>query len=336
MKHHKNVIVFGTVFLMMTAVFGCGMHGSSDGEEEQLDVNSLISVGFSQIGSESLWRDANSRSVQDTLNKEHGYYLIFNNARQKQENQIKAIRSFISQRVDYIVFSPVTEDGWETVLMEAKEAQIPVIVVDRKVAEECSDLYTAWVGSDSREEGIKAGEWLENYLEENGREDEEINIVMLTGTLGSSAQIGRSEGFHLIADTHENWHITAEESADFTTAKAREVMRELLAEQTEYDVLISQNDDMTFGALEAMQEYDIEVGEEGAAVISFDAAKKALQLVKSGDISVDIECNALLGPYIDEVIQEMEAGEEIKKEYIVEEEVFTKENVDAAIENRLY
>lgn len=296
-----------------------------------------IVVGFSQIGSESLWRTANTASIQNALTKEKGYFLQFNNARQKQENQIKAIRSFISQRVDYIVFSPVTQDGWETVLQEAKEAHIPVILVDRMVSVKDSSLYTTWIGTNSKAEGIKAGAWLDDYLLNHGREDEDINIVVLQGTIGSSVQLGRRMGFDTIADLHDNWHILQQESADFTTSKGKEVMQMLLNKYPDIDVIVSQNDDMTFGALEALEEAGIKTGTDGEVImISFDAVKGALELVQQGIINVDVECNPEQGRYVEEVIQKLERGEKVEKSYVVEEKVFTQNNVNNYIDERTY
>ncbi|MDO5012934.1 MAG: substrate-binding domain-containing protein, partial [Pseudomonadota bacterium] len=152
---------------------------NSAGEAEEAQNEDLISVGFSQLGSESIWRTANTNSVRETLTEENGYFLLFDNARQMQDKQIKALRSFISQRVDVIVFCPVRESGWETVLEEAKEAGIPVIVLDRAISVADDSLYTCFVGEDMREEGVKAGEWLEENLEAQGRSDKETNIVVL-------------------------------------------------------------------------------------------------------------------------------------------------------------
>lgn len=330
------VIVF-----LVGILCGCGAFSKIEPEtEEEAYLNedeNLIVVGFSQIGSESVWRTANTASIQGALTKENGYFLMFNNARQKQENQIKAIRGFISQRVDYIVFSPVTEDGWETVLQEAKDAGIPVILVDRKISARDADLYTTWIGTDTRKEGEQAGEWLEQYLEETGRADEEINIVVLQGTTGSSAQLGRTMGFDSVADTHSNWNILEQKSAEFTTAKGEEVMKLFLQKYPDIDVVVSQNDDMTFGALEAMEEAGLTLGEEGdMLIISFDAVRDALELVEEGVICVDVECNPLQGAYVAEVIQKLEKGEAVKKEYIVEEKVFTKENAGQYLEERTY
>lgn len=320
---------------------GCGPFGdvtvSSDVETLPEEEEDLIVVGFSQIGSESVWRTANSESIQNALSRENGFFLEFNNARQKQENQIKAIRGFISQRVDYIVFSPVKEDGWETVLQEAKDAGIPVILVDRKVVVEDESLYTTWIGSDAQLEGENAGIWLEDYLEATGREEESINIVVLQGTPGASIQLGRTTGFESIADKHDNWRILEQKSADFTNAKGEEVMGQFIRKYQNIDVVVSQNDDMTFGALKALEANGMTTGVDGdVIVISFDAVHEALELVAQGIINVDVECNPEQGDYIVDIIRKLENGEPVAKENIVEEQVFTPENVEQYLDTRTY
>jgi len=297
----------------------------------------LIVVGFSQIGSESMWRTANTASIQAALTKENGFFLNFNNARQKQENQIKAIRGFISQRVDYIIFSPVTEYGWETVLEEAKAAGIPVILVDREIDESYSELYTTCIGTDKYEEGKNAGLWLEGYLKKLEKAEEDVNIVVLQGTPGSSAELGRTKGFWDVAEQHENWHILEQINAEFTTAKGEEVMSQLLEKYADIDVVVSQNDDMTFGAIEAINKAGMTTGVDGDIImISFDAVRAALELVQQGVINVDIECNPEQGEAIVEVLRKLENGEEIEKEYMVEERVFTPENVGLHLDSRTY
>ena len=316
-----------------------GIFGEIEVEQvpSELNEEDLIVVGVSQLGSESGWRTAHTLSIQDALTKDAGYFLIFNNARQMQENQIKAIRSFISQRVDYIVFAPVIEDGWETVLQEAKDAGIPVIIIDRMVNVKDDSLYTTWIGTDARNEGIKAGRWLERYLRLNNRQSEDVNIVVLQGTIGSTAEIGRTEGFEEIAACHDNWYILESATGDFTATKGKEVMRGLLRRYPSIDVLVSQNDDMTMGAIEAMQEAGVSFGEHGkVTVISFDAIRDALEMVDDGLINVDIECNPVQGAYIDDIIQKLENGEPVEKSYVVEENVFTKENVAEFLDDRTY
>ena len=310
-KIFRKVIIVLAVLALLT---GCaGQEPEAEDTRTPTDDN-LIVVGVSQEGSVSVWRTANTRSVKETLTKENGYFLIFKNARQKQENQIKALRSFISQRVDYIVFSPIVEDGWDTVLREAREAEIPVILMDRKINVKDESLYTAWVGSDFVEEGRNAGKWLEDYLKGQRFNDDQVNIVVLQGTAGTTAMFGRTQGFEEIAAKHESWNILEQTNADFTTAKGEEEMRRLLNTYPEIDVLVSQNDDMTFGALEAIQSAGRTTGTGGdITVISFDGTKKALEKVKTGAINVDVECNPYQGKYIEEIIQALETGQSIEK-----------------------
>lgn len=333
----KKRIFFLLILLMVCLLNGCGLKPevNTSINSEEIKSDSQIVVGFSQLGSESVFRTANTKSIQDALTKDKGYFLIYSNARQKQENQIKAIRSFISQRVDYIVFSPVTEYGWDTVLKEARDADIPVILVDRKVQVSDQSLYTTWIGSNMNEEGRKAGKELEKYLRSIGQIDADINILVLRGTEGATATIGRTDGFHEIAQKHTNWHILEEPSGEFTTAKGKEVMHDMLKKYTDIDVIVSQNDDMTFGALEAIKEND-EGNGVSPFIISFDAGKEALELLQQGEIDVDIECNPLQGEYVRDIIHNLENGMTVLKSTIVDEMVFTQENVDDYIGERSY
>ncbi len=295
----------------------------------------LTIVGFSQLGSESDWRSANTKSIQNALAKKNGFSLIFSNGRQSQENQIKDVRSFIFQEVDYIVIAPVTETGWDTVLEEAKQAGIPVIIVDRMIETKDESLYVACVGTDKYLEGKKAGQWLEKYLEEQKKEN--ANIVVLEGTLNSTAQIGRSKGFMDVANLHSKWNILAHENGDFTKAKGKEVMQKFLQKFDDIDVLVSQNDDMTFGAIEAIQEAGLTCGVNGdITVISFDAVSEAFDKMEAGLINVDIECNPLQGPIIAEIIERLEKGEKVDKLSYVDGKVFEAETASLERNGRSY
>ena len=313
------------------------------------DIDSdLIVVGFSQLGSESDWRTANTKSIQNALTEDEGFSLIFSNGRQKQENQIKDIRSFIFQEVDYIVIAPVTETGWDTVLEEAREAGIPVIIVDRMIDTEDENLYVACVGTDKYVEGKKAGLWLEKYLEEQGNKDnalkknrvddeKDVNIVVLEGTLNSTAQLGRSKGFEEVAGNHNNWHILTHESGEFTKAKGKEVMANYLQQFNDIDVLVSQNDDMTFGAIEAIHEAGLTCGVNGdITIISFDAVSEAFDKMEQGLINVDVECNPLQGPLIAEIIKRLEREEKVDKVSYVDEKVFEAKNASSDRIGRSY
>lgn len=342
MKTRIKAII--ALFLSIQMIVGCSALPLTDlsGDLYVDSDNSTISddvivVGVSQLGSESVWRTANTASVQNALSQENGYFAIMNNARQKQENQIKAIRSFISQRVDYIVVAPLLEEGWENTLQEAKDAGIPVILMDRNVSAD-SSYYTTSVGTDKWAEGENAAKCLESILKKRGLYNREINIVVLEGTHGSSAQLGRTMGFDSIARTHDNWKILERVDAEFTTIKGKEVMKDFLGKYDKVDVVISQNDDMTFGAIEAINEAGYKAGIENddIIVISFDACHEALELVEKGIIAAEIECNPEQGELISEIIQMLEAGEKVEKEYKVEELVFTKENVSEYIDTRSY
>ncbi len=325
---------------------------------ENID-SDLTIVGFSQLGSESDWRTANTKSIQNALTKKNGFSLIFSNGRQSQENQIKDVRSFIFQEVDYIVIAPVTETGWDTVLAEARQAGIPVIIVDRMIDTEDESLFVACVGTDKYAEGKKAGQWLEKYLvkiknanralsdkntlpkeatvKKTEKNDENINIVVLEGTLNSTAQIGRSKGFEDVARHHRNWNILARENGDFTKAKGKEVMQKLLRKYNDIDVLVSQNDDMTFGAIEAINEAGLSCGVNGdITIISFDAVSEAFDKMEEGLINADIECNPLQGPMIADIIGRLEKGEKVDKISYVDGKVFEAETAKEERKGRSY
>lgn len=334
-RNQNNIInsialLFLPLLLLLAVTVGGRFELFGDIAEEPTaqEKTDQIVVGVSQLGSESGWRTANTESVQSAFTQKNGCFLIYHNARQKQENQLKAIRSFISQRVDYIIFSPVVETGWDTVLQEARKADIPVILMDRQVDVKDDSLYVTCVGSDFIQEGEKAGRWLESELIRRGSGEDSINIVMLLGTEGSSARIGRTAGFAAIASRHKNWNILEQADAEFTSTKGKEVMRGFLRRYEDIDVVISQNDDMTFGAIEAIRESGRSVGVDGDIIIvSFDAVKSALEMVKEGVINVDIECNPNQGEYLLRVIDDLEAGRPVEKQYYVEENVFKQGNV---------
>lgn len=369
----KYLFVILLIIICLSVHPGCTLNPLKNIQTLDMENNDdmdsdLIIVGFSQLGSESDWRTANTKSIQNALTKENGFSLIFANGRQKQENQIKDVRSFIFQEVDYIVIAPVTETGWDTVLTEAKEAGIPVVIVDRMIDTEDESLYVAWVGTDKYEEGVKAGLWLEKHLKEkaknsgtpdddwdvpeetgdnadiaaedivsDGEEEETVNIVVLEGTINSTAQLGRSKGFEDIAARNKNWKIIAKESGEFTKAKGKEVMKKFLKEHEDINVLVSQNDDMTFGAIEAIHEAGRTCGVNGdIIVISFDAVSKAFDMMEAGYINVDIECNPLQGPPIADIITRLERGEKVPRITYVEGQVFEAENASKDRIGRTY
>ena len=320
----KAISALLAAVMVTTLAVGCGNKGG--GSDDSSDKGSsdsgsdLITVGFSQVGAESDWRTANSESMKETFSKDNGYKLIFDDAQQKQENQITAIRNFIQQDVDYIVLAPVTETGWDTVLKEAQDADIPVIIVDRIVDVSDDSLYTAWVGSDFKLEGQKASAWLKAYAEAKGMS--EVNIAHIQGTIGASAQIGRTEGLEEAAKEN-GWNIVDQQTGEFTQAKGQEVMESMLKKHDNINVVYCENDNEAFGAIDAIEAAGKKVGPDGdILVMSFDTTNAGLTDTLSGKIICNTECNPLHGPRVQEIIEKLEAGEDVDKIAYVDEEMF--------------
>ena len=247
------------VSALLTATMVCGM--SVVPAVGVAAADDTITVGFSQVGAESDWRTANTESMKSTFSEENGYELIFDDAQQKQENQLTAIRNFIQQEVDYILLAPVTETGWDTVLQEAKDADIPVIIVDRMVDVSDDSLYTTWIGTDSLLEGRKAAEWLNAYTTAKGIDAKDVNIVDIQGTIGSTAQIGRSKGLEEGVDNY-GWNLLAQQSGEFTQAKGQEVMESMLKQYDNINVVYCENDNEAFGAIDAIEAAGKTVGSD--------------------------------------------------------------------------
>ncbi len=285
-------------------------------------------VGYSQIGAESEWRTGNTASIKKAA-EDLGVELIFDDAQQKQENQIKAIRTFIAQQVDVIGVSPVVETGWTSVFQEAKEAGIPIILVDRR-ANVAEDLYATYIGSDFAEEGRRAGRVMVDLLEGRG------NIVELQGTVGSAPANDRYIGFREILADYPDMKIIASETGDFTRAKGKEVMESFLAMYgDQIDALYSHNDDMAIGAIKAIEEYGLKPGED-IIIVSIDAIRDAFQAMIDGKLNATIECNPLLGPLFFSTALQVVNGEEVPKWIPSEESIYFPDNAAEILPTRKY
>ena len=286
--------------------------------------DNIYVIGFSQVGSESDWRVANTKSMTAAFADDPDYELVMENARQEQENQFTAIRRFILEGVDFIIIAPTVEEGWETILTEIKEANIPVIIMDRSVAVEDESLFLTNIGSDFLHQGNLAVKWLEGEIPA----DKQAKILHLQGTIGATAQIMRTKALEDAVTKHSNWEITGQLYGDFTEAKAYEVMTEYLKTNKDIDVLYSENDNMTFGAMRALEEAGISYGNGGQVkIITFDATKEALQYCHDGKINLCVECNPLFGPRVKELIEKYRNGEEIPKHVYVDESAYTTQNI---------
>jgi simple sugar transport system substrate-binding protein len=291
-----------------------------------------IVMGFSQVGAESEWRTANSESIKSAA-KEAGIELKFSDAQQKQENQIKALRSFIAQKVDVIAFSPVVESGWDTVLKEAKAAKIPVLLTDRSVDSKDTSLYVTFMGSDFAEEGRKAGRWLVAKVK-GGTGD--VNVVELQGTVGSGPAIDRKKGFEEIVKAEPRIKIIRSQTGDFTRAKGKEVMEAFLkAEGKKINVLYAHNDDMAIGAIQAIEEAGLKPVKD-ITIISVDAVKGAFEAMIAGKMDVTVECSPLLGPQLMAAAKDVVAGKAIPKRIVTEEGIFTADIAAKEFPKRKY
>ncbi len=329
----RLAFVFMTL-IMLVSLTCCSLHSDTAGD----DKGKLIKVGFSQTGAESVWRVADTESIKKALSEENGFDLIYDDGQQKQENQIRAIRNFIQQDVDYIVLAPLVETGWDSVLEEAKQAGIPVIIVDRMVNVKDSNLYTAYIGTNFLQEGETAVNWLESVLKKYGRENDNINIIDIQGTMNSTAQIGRSEALAAAIKKHPNWFLTAQECGEFTKPKAYEAMGDILVKTKDIDVAYCENDSEAFGAIKALQEAGLTCSINGGViVISFDATSEGLTDCLSGLISMDVECNPLQGPYVAKIISQLNSGNSVQKITYLDETWFDCFNITQdIINNRAY
>jgi len=289
-----------------------------------------IVVGFSQIGAESGWRTANTDSIKSEAAK-RGIELKFADAQQKQENQIKALRSFIAQGVDVIAFSPVVETGWQPVLTEIKKAKIPVVLSDRAVKVTDDSLYVTFIGSDFVEEGRRAGEWLAKAS--GGK----AVIAELVGTPGSAPANDRKKGFEEVLAKNPGMKIVKSQSGDFTRAKGKEVMEAFLKspDAKQLTALFAHNDDMALGAIQAMEEAGIKPGKD-ILIVSIDGVKGAFEAMAAGKLNCTVECNPLIGPQLFDAVEAILAKKQLPKRTTVEEGVYEQSQAAAELPNRKY
>jgi simple sugar transport system substrate-binding protein len=322
MKQVKKGIVIVAMLVLAVAMYAAGPK---------------IVVGFSQIGSESEWRNANTISMQNTFNEDPDVTLIYSDAQQKQENQIKAIRSFIARKVDVILFTALVETGYGPVLQEAAKAKIPVIMIDRDVAKEDQQYRLTIMGSNFVQEGEKAGTWLADYLKKQGLDDgkKAINIVQIEGTTGSAPAIDRAAGFKNILDKHSNWKITRSQTGDFTVDGGKAVMEAFLKSDKTIQVVYAHNDGEALGAEQAIKEAGLKPGKD-IIVIGVDGVKGAFQAMVAGEQNASIECNPLLGPQALQAVKDLKAGKKLPARIWTIEGVFDQTNAAAALPTRQY
>ncbi len=300
MKRKGKLLLLLLAALLLT---GCGAP-----KEEGKDA---VVVGFSQLGAESSWRMANTGSMEQAA-ASYGFGLMMENANQKQEKQIAAIRSFISYRVDVIVFSPIVETGWDNVLREARQAGIPVILMDRMIETDDDTLYTTYVGADFYAEGRRAGEYLVRKADALGAEH--LRIIEISGTIDSTPMRDRQRGFMDVIREDPRFTVIDSVTGDFLRSMGEEVMESLLAKYGEdgFDVIYSHNDSMTLGALDVLDRHGIAAGKD-LIVISVDGEKEAVDALKQGRINCVVQCTPYLGGSVMSLVRALTEGRPVPK-----------------------
>ncbi|MBN9106232.1 MAG: ABC transporter substrate-binding protein [Propionibacteriaceae bacterium] len=327
MRKTIGLFAAATLVLTLSACSG-GAAGGGGGAHKSLD---QLVVGFAQVGAESGWRTANTKDIQDSF-KAANIKLQFSDAQQKQENQIKAIRSYIQQGVDYIAFSPVVQTGWDAVLNEAKAANIPVILTDRAVDSKDTSLYKTFLGSDFIAEGKKAGDWL---VEQYKGSSDPVSVVQLEGTTGSAPAIDRGTGFADAIKANPNIKVVASQTGDFTRAGGKQVMEAMLKSQPKIDVVYAHNDDMGLGAIEAIEAAGKVPGKD-IKIITVDGVKDGMTALANGKINFIVECSPLLGKQLIDTITKLNNGETVPQRIVTEETTFTQDQAKEALPNRKY
>ncbi len=315
----------------LAAVFSFVLAGCGKGGEEPRAAGLVL--GFSQIGSESAWRIGNTKDIEEQA-EAFGIGLMLENANQKQENQIAAIRRFIAYKVDVIAFSPVVEEGWDNVLLEAKEAGIPIILVDRDINTEQEGLTTCLIGADFYKEGVMAAEYLIRKADSLGLS--QINIVEITGTENSTPMRQRQAGFMDTIKDDPRMCVLESIDGDFLKSRGAECMRYFLDKYgDEINVVFSHNDEMTIGAIPEIEKAGFKPGTD-MIIISIDGSQEAINVLQEGKINCVVECTPKLGKALMETAIKLKNGEAVEKLIHPVEQVFSDESDVSKIEPRGY
>lgn len=324
----RTVVVAAASAVLLAA---CGSGQAPGGGAESGSDGGALTMGFSQVGAESGWRTANTKSIQDAA-KDAGVDLKFSDANGEQENQISAIRSFVQQGVDVIAFSPVVRTGWDAVLLEAQNAGIPVILTDRAVDTQEPDVYKTFLGADFVDEGRRAGDWVvQQYASAPGS----VNIVQLEGTTGADPAIDRNSGFADAISANPNLRVIASQTGDFTRSGGKQVMEAFLKANPQIDMVFSQNDDMGLGAMEAIEAAGKKPGQD-IKIVTIDATHDGMQALADGKFNYIVECNPLLGPQLMDLAKQVVAGEPVPERVVTPDEAFDQQQAAAVLPDRKY
>jgi simple sugar transport system substrate-binding protein len=328
----KRFMALAAAGALLIGLSGCsGATNADTGAGGAGKPASDLVVGFSQVGAESGWRTANTKDIRAAF-ADAKIQLKFSDAQQKQENQIKAIRSYIQQKVDVIAFSPVVETGWDAVLNEAKAANIPVVLTDRAVDSKDTSLYVTFLGSDFIEEGKKAGQWVVDQYKDSS---DPVEIYQLEGTTGAAPAIDRAEGFADAIKADPKLKVVGSQTGDFTRAGGKQVTEAMLKSNPGVDLIYAHNDDMALGAIEAIEAAGKTPGKD-IKIVSVDAVHDGMQALADGKINFIVECSPLLGKQLVDIVKQINDGDTPEKRIVTEETTFTQDQAKEALPDRKY
>ena len=320
----KKILLIVLLSAFVIALIPLIYYAIPKNKKQNNDQDGKLILGFSQIGSESAWRTRNTQSIFEAA-AENNIQILFDDAQQKQANQLKAIRSFIVYQVDIIAFVPIVADGWDNVLQEAKDAHIPVIVVDRQI--DCDpSLYAGFLGENGFQEGFAAANFLTQKCKNR---NSKINIVEFSGTENSSVATERAEGFRSLINKDEKFQIIYSEDGDFLRSRGKEMMDKIIRENgglringQPIDVIYSHNDSMTLGLLDSLENNNL--NPRSTIIISIDAEQKCIDALVEGKLNCIVECNPNLGPLLMQLVKQIAAGQSIPRVTYMIEKVFTE------------
>jgi simple sugar transport system substrate-binding protein len=323
-RQKNSIVLFATLSLLA----GCSDGARDNGAER----SPQLVLGFSQVIAGANWNTANAESIRKAA-RDAGISVRLEDANRSQEKQVAQLRSFVSQRVDVIAFSPVVETGWEAVLREIRAAGIPVILMDRTIEVVDDSLYVSLVGSDFVEEGRRAARWLLDHTREVPGE---IDIVEIQGSVGSAPANDRKLGFAEVIATDRRYRIIRSQSGGFDRVRAHELMSEFLeAEGRRIRVLFAHSDTMALGGIEAIESAGFKPGSD-ILVISIEGSRKGLEAIVAGKLNMSVECNPLLGPQLMATVRDVAAGRPVPRHLVTQESVFTRENAAEELPGRRY
>lgn len=333
----KSMFTCFLLLLCAVVVTACGKDSSEQKKEgkETPGSQKLITVGYAQSGTGASWSLANVESIQENCTEENGIKLLYENAEDDFENQIKIVRSFIEKKVDLISFTPIVSEGWDEVLQEAKAAGIPVIVMDRMVDVKDDTLYHCWIGSNFLLEGYKAADWLIDYMDSLKTKKNTYKVALFQGALGASAETGRTQGIEEMLGAEGNYKIIYKETGNFSYDGGVENMEKVLRQKLDIDILICENDDMALGAIEVLEKNGIKPGKD-IVIVSFDGIHAAFEAMTEGKINCDMECNPLTGKLLASAVKKVINGDPISKKNYIQEELFPADTAKDYIDNRKY